>query len=99
MIISAGFNIYPKEIEEVLYQHPKIADAAVIGVPHGYKGETVKAYIILKEGVQATAEEIIEYCRDKLAVFKAPTLVEFRKELPRTASGKVLKRVLQDEVL
>lgn len=98
MIISAGFNIYPKEIEEVLYQHPKIADAAVIGVPHEYKGETVKAYIILKEGVQATAEEIIEYCRDKLAVFKAPTLVEFRKELPRTASGKVLKRVLQEEV-
>lgn len=99
MIISSGFNIYPKEIEEILYQHPKIADAAVIGVPHEYKGETVKAYIILKEGREATPEEIIEYCRSKLAVFKAPTLVEFRKELPRTASGKVLKRILQEEAL
>lgn len=99
LIISSGFNIYPKEIEELLYQHPKIADAAVIGVPHEYKGEAVKAYIILQEGAQATPEEIIDYCRSKLAVFKAPTIVEFRKALPRTASGKVLKRVLQEEVL
>jgi len=99
MIISSGFNVYPKEIEEVLYQHPKIADAAVIGVPHEYRGEVVKAYIILKPGVQAAPEEIVEYCRSKLAVFKAPTLVEFREDLPRTASGKVLKRILREEAM
>ncbi len=97
MIISSGFNIYPKEIEEVLYQHPKVADAAVVGIPHAYKGEAVKAYVILKPGMKAAPEEIIEYCRSKLAVFKAPSLVEFREDLPRTASGKVLKRVLQEE--
>ena len=97
MIISSGFNIYPKEIEELLYQHPKIADAAAIGVPHEYKGETVKACIVLKEGVEATQEEIIDYCRDKLAVFKAPTIVEFRDALPRNPSGKVLTRVLREE--
>ncbi|MFH1351000.1 MAG: long-chain fatty acid--CoA ligase [Pseudomonadota bacterium] len=97
MIISSGFNIYPKEIEELLYQHPKIADATVIGIPHEYKGETVKACIVLKEGMEATQEEIIHYCRDKLAVFKAPTVVEFREDLPRNPSGKVLKRVLREE--
>lgn len=95
MIISSGFNIYPKEIEELLYQHPKIADAAVIGVPHEYKGEAVKAIIVLKDGKESSENEIIEYCRKTLAVYKAPTRVEFRKELPRTPSGKVLKRLLK----
>ncbi|MFC1887022.1 class I adenylate-forming enzyme family protein [Thermodesulfobacteriota bacterium] len=97
MIISSGFNIYPREIEELLYQHPKIADAAVIGIPHEYKGEAVKACVVLKEGITATYEEIIDYCRDKLAVFKAPSIVEFRDDLPRNPSGKVLKRILLDE--
>jgi long-chain acyl-CoA synthetase len=97
LIISSGFNIYPKEIEDVLYQHPKIADAAVIGVKHEYKGEAVKACIVLREGMTATPEEIIEYCRKTLAVFKAPAIVEIRKDLPRTAAGKVLKRLLVEE--
>lgn len=97
MIIASGFNIYPKEIEEVLYQHPAVADAAVIGVPHAYRGETVKAVCVLKSGMTATTEEIISYCRSTIANFKVPEIVEFRSELPRNASGKVLKRVLKDE--
>jgi len=97
MIIASGFNIYPKEIEEVLYKHEKVADAAVIGIKHGYKGETVKACVVLKTGEDATPEEIIAYCRSTLASFKVPTVVEFMDELPRNAAGKVLKRVLQEE--
>ena len=97
MIIASGFNIYPREVEEVLFQHPKIAEAAVAGVPDEYRGETVKAFIILKEGESATAEEIIEFCTDKLAKFKVPKFIEFRTELPKSLIGKVLRRVLIEE--
>lgn len=97
MIIASGFNIYPREVEEVLFQHPKIAEAAVAGVPDEYRGETVKAFIILKEGESATAEEIIEFCKDKLAKFKVPKVIEFRTELPKSLIGKVLRRVLIEE--
>ncbi len=99
MIIAGGFNIYPREIEEILYEHPKVKEAAVAGIPDPYRGETVKAYIILKDGETATEEEIIEFCKKNLAKFKVPTMVEFRKELPKTLVGKILRRALVEEEL
>lgn len=97
MIISGGYNIYPRDVEEVLFEHPKILEAVVTGVPDEYLGETVKAFVVLKPGETATEEEIIEYCRTKLAKYKAPRKVEFRPELPKTIVGKVLRRVLREE--
>jgi long-chain acyl-CoA synthetase len=97
MIIAGGYNIYPREVEEVLYQHPKVKEAAVVGVPDPYRGETVKAFVVLKEGEVATEEEIIEFCRKNLARYKVPTMVEFRKELPKSTVGKILRRVLAEE--
>ncbi len=97
MIIAGGFNIYPRDVEEVLFEHPKVMEAVVAGVPDPYRGETVKAFIVLKEGEQATEEEIVAYCKTKLAAYKVPKLVEFRKELPKTAVGKVLRRFLREE--
>lgn len=97
VIIASGFNVYPREIEEALYRHPKILEAAVIGVPSSYRGETVKAFIVLRPGERATAEEIDHYCRHELAAFKVPTIIEFRDDLPRTAVGKVLRRALREE--
>jgi long-chain acyl-CoA synthetase len=97
MIIASGFNIYPRDVEEVLYMHPKVKEAVVAGIPDPYRGETVKAYIILKDGETATEEEIIEFCRANLAKYKVPTAVEFRKELPKTLVGKMLRRVLVEE--
>ncbi len=96
MIISGGENIYPIEVENVLAAHPAIADVAVIGVPHEAWGETVKAVVVLKPGVEATAEEIIEWSRTRLAGYQRPTSVDFVSELPRNPSGKILKRVLRD---
>jgi long-chain acyl-CoA synthetase len=97
MIIAGGFNIYPREVEEVLYEHPKVKEAVVAGIPDPYRGETVKAYIILKEGQTATEEEIIEFCRGQMAKYKVPTAVEFRTELPKTIVGKILRRMLVEE--
>jgi long-chain acyl-CoA synthetase len=97
MIIAGGYNIYPREIDEVLYQHPKIADAVSVGVPDAYRGETVKAFVVLKEDETATPEEIIDFCREKLAAYKSPKIVEFRRELPKSAVGKILRKVLRDE--
>jgi len=97
MIIAGGYNIYPREIDEVLYQHPKVQDAVAVGVPDEYRGETVKAYVVLKQGEKATEKEIIEFCREKLAAYKAPKIVEFRDSLPKSAVGKILRKVLRDE--
>ncbi len=97
MIIAGGFNIYPRDIEEVLYAHPKIMEAAVAGINDPYRGETLKAYLVLKDGDTMTAEEVIEHCRANLAVYKVPKLVEFRAELPKTMIGKVLRRMLREE--
>lgn len=97
LIIAGGFNIYPREIDEVLYEHPAILEAAAIGVPDEYRGETVKVFVVVKPGESLTADEVIEYCRTKLARYKVPKLVEFRSELPRTIVGKVLRRVLVEE--
>jgi len=97
MIIAGGFNIYPREVDEVLFQHPKIAEAVSAGVPDAYRGETVKAFIVLKPGETATEKEIIAFCKEKLAPYKVPKLVEFRSELPKSAVGKVLRKILRDE--
>ncbi|MBB3868078.1 acyl-CoA synthetase (AMP-forming)/AMP-acid ligase II [Parageobacillus toebii NBRC 107807] len=99
MIIAGGYNIYPREIEEVLYEHPAVKEAVAIGVPDEYRGETVKAIIVLKDGKEATEEEIIAHCRKNLAAYKVPHIVEFRAELPKTNVGKILRRALREEAL
>ena len=97
MIIASGYNIFPREIDEVLYKHPKIKEACTIGVPDEYRGETVKVFVVLKDGETATEEEIIEYCRENLAKYKVPRLVEFRDDLPKSAIGKVLRKELRKQ--
>jgi long-chain acyl-CoA synthetase len=97
MIIAGGFNIYPREIDEVLFQHPKIQEAVSVGIPDPYRGETVKAYVVLKKGETATAEEIMAFCGEKLAAYKVPKSVEFRESLPKSAIGKVLRKILRAE--
>jgi len=97
LIIASGFNIVPREVEEVLFMHPKVMEAAVAGVPDPKRGETVKAYVVLKPGQTATVEEIRDFCKENLAPYKVPTLVEFRTELPKTQVGKVLRRQLVAE--
>ena len=97
MIIAGGYNIYPREIEEVLYEHEAIQEVVVAGVPDPYRGETVKAYIVLKEGANVSEKELNEFARKHLAAYKAPRLYEFRSELPKTAIGKILRRNLVDE--
>lgn len=99
MVISGGYNIYPRDIEEVYFEHPKVVEATAIGIPHPSRGESVKVFIVLKEGETATAEEMISFCADKLAKYKWPTEIEFRKELPKTNVGKVLRKNLRDEEL
>lgn len=97
MIIAGGYNIYPRDIDEVLYQHPKISDAVAIGIPDQYRGETVKAFIVLKPNESATETEIIDFCKQRLAVYKVPKMIEFREDLPKSAIGKILRKVLRDE--
>ncbi len=99
LILTAGFNVYPREVEEVLYQHPKVLEAAVIGLPDKVRGEKVTAYVVLKPGETATAAEIRAFCRGRLAHYKEPRAVYFRDELPKSMVGKVLRRVLQQEEL
>jgi long-chain acyl-CoA synthetase len=99
MIIAGGYNIYPRDIDEVLYQHPKVLDAVSVGIPHEYRGETVKAFVVLRPGETASAEEIIDFCKTKLAIYKVPKMVEFREELPKSAVGKILRKILRDEEL
>jgi long-chain acyl-CoA synthetase len=99
MIIAGGFNIYPRDIDEVLYEHPKVADAVTIGIPDPYRGETVKVFVVIKPGETLTEEEVIAHCRQRLAAYKVPRHVEFRQELPKTIVGKVLRKELRAEEL
>jgi long-chain acyl-CoA synthetase len=99
MIIAGGYNIYPREIEEVLFEHPAVKEAAVAGIPDKYRGETVKAFIIVKDGESVTAEELETFCRQRLAAYKVPRKYEFRAALPKTLVGKVLRRQLLEEEL
>ena len=95
MIISGGYNIYPRDVEEVFFEHPKVIEATAIGIPHAKRGEAVKVFVVLKPGETATQEEMIAYCDGKLAKYKWPTEIEFRDELPKTNVGKVLKKELR----
>ena len=99
MIISGGKNIYPREIEEVLYQHPEVREAMVIGVPDPHWGESVKAIVVLNNGVKVEAQEIIDHCKQNLASYKKPKTVEFWDSLPKSPTGKLLKRVVRDKFL
>lgn len=96
MIVASGFNIYPREIDEVLFEHPAVLEACAVGVPDDYRGETVKAFVVLNRGMKATAEELDQWCRQRLTPYKAPKLYEFVESLPKSAVGKILRRELRD---
>ena len=100
MIIAGGYNIYPREVEEVLYQHEAVQEAAVVGVPDPYRGETVAAFLVLKPEYQGKVSEkdIERFCRQNLAAYKVPRIIQFRESLPKSSVGKILKRELQKEV-
>jgi long-chain acyl-CoA synthetase len=95
MILSGGYNVYPRDIDEVLFEHPKILEACTIGIPHPKRGEAIKAFVILKQGQEMTSQEVIDYCATKLAKYKLPVEVEFRQELPKSNVGKVLRKDLR----
>jgi long-chain acyl-CoA synthetase len=99
MIISGGFNIFPRDVDEVLFAHPKVLEACSIGVPDSYSGERIKAFVVLKQGETTTPEEIIEYCREYLVRYKVPKYVEFVDELPKSAVGKILRKELRRQEL
>jgi long-chain acyl-CoA synthetase len=99
LILSSGFNVYPREVEEVLHQHPKVQEAAVIGIPDGIRGEKIAAYLMLIPGETATAAEIRSFCRERLAPYKQPRKVVFRDDLPKSMAGKVLRRQLREEAV
>jgi long-chain acyl-CoA synthetase len=98
MILRGGFNVYPRELEEVIYGHPAIREAAVIGVPDPEHGEEVIAVVALKDGCALTEQELILYCRERMAAYKYPRMVRFRESLPKGGTGKILKRALRDEM-
>ena len=98
MIIASGFNVYPREVEEVLFHHPAIQEAAVVGIPDEYRGETVAAFIVLKPGFAAsdeTRQDIIAFCKKELTPYKVPKKLEFRQSLPKSLIGKILRRELR----
>ena len=97
MILCSGYNVYPREVEDVLFTHPAVKEAAVIGVPDPYRGETVKAFLVVKDGMTATREDVVAFCKERLAPFKVPKQIEFVKELPKTMVGKVLRRKLREQ--
>jgi long-chain acyl-CoA synthetase len=97
MIIVSGYNVYPREVEETLFRHPAVADAAVVQYPDPYQGESVMAFVVCKQGQQATEQELIDFCRDQIAVFKCPRRIVFRDELPKNSTGKVLRRELREQ--
>ena len=96
MINAAGYKVWPREVEDVLYGHPAVREAAVVGVPDEYRGETVKAYVSLKPGATVTEEELVTYCRQQLAAYKYPRSIQFVDDLPKTTTGKILRRALRD---
>ncbi len=99
MIIASGYNVYPRDIEEVLYEHSSVQEAVVIGVPDEYRGETIKAIIVKKAGHSVTEQEVIDWTKERIATYKVPSIVEFRDELPKTQVGKILRRALREEVV
>ncbi len=99
LIISGGYNVYPRDIDEVFFEHPKVQEACSVGIPHPLRGEAVKVFVTLKEGETATQEELLEFCKGRLAKYKWPTEIEFRDELPKTNVGKILRKELRAEAL
>jgi long-chain acyl-CoA synthetase len=99
LIIASGFNIFPREVEEILHLHPTVQEVVVFGVPESYRGETVMAIVVPKPGNPVSAEELMDFCRSRLAAYKIPTIIEFRDELPKTMVGKVLRRQLRQEAV
>jgi len=97
LIIAGGYNIYPRDIDEVLFKHPQVKDVITVGIPHDYRGETVKSFVQPVEGATVTEKELIAYCRERLSAYKVPRSIEFRSELPRSAIGKAFRRKLRDE--
>jgi long-chain acyl-CoA synthetase len=97
MIISGGYNVYPRDIDEVLYEHPKIVEACAVGIPHPKRGESIKAFVVLKQGQTMTEKEVIDYCAERLARYKLPVAVEFREELPKSNVGKILRKDLRKQ--
>jgi long-chain acyl-CoA synthetase len=97
MIIVAGLNVYPREVEEVIYQYPKVKEAAVIGIADKLRGEYVKAFVVLKEGEECTSKELLRFMKEKLAAYKLPRFIEFIPSLPKNGAGKIMKRILKEE--
>ncbi|MBD5633117.1 MAG: long-chain fatty acid--CoA ligase, partial [Candidatus Eremiobacteraeota bacterium] len=97
MINCSGYKVWPREIEDVLYAHPAVREAAVIGIPDSYRGESVRAVISLRSGESATPDEIVAFCKERMAAYKYPRSVRIVAELPKTVTGKILKRELRDE--
>ena len=98
MIIASGYNVYPIEVENTIYKHPAVLEVAVIGIPHEYRGETISAVVVLKEGHDVTAEQLIDFCRSELSAYKVPKEIQFVNELPKTAVGKILKKNLKQQL-
>jgi len=99
MIISGGYNVYPRDIDEVFFEHPKVQEACSVGIPHPTRGEAAKVFVVLKQGEKADSEELLKYCQDKLAKYKWPVEIEFRQELPKSNVGKILRKDLRAEEL
>jgi len=97
MVIVGGFNVYPREVEEVLYDHPDVVEAAVIGIPDPEQGEAIKCYVVAKNK-ELTEEALMVYCKERLAKYKLPKFIEFIEELPKNTTGKILRRVLKDQL-
>ena len=97
MVIVGGYNVYPREVDEVLLEHPDVLEGVSVGIPDGVRGAALKAYIVPRPGVELTKADIVGWCRQRLASYKVPRLVEFREELPKTIVGKVLRRALREE--
>jgi long-chain acyl-CoA synthetase len=99
MIVASGFKVWPREVEDVLYQHASVRECGVVGVPDPYRGETVKAFVSLKAGKSAEPEELIAFCKERMAAYKYPRQVEIVDEIPKTVTGKVLRRELRDQAM
>ena len=97
IIKTSGFQVWPREVEEVLHEHPAVMEAGVAGIPDQYQGEAVKAWVVLNTGMTCTVEELREHCKAKLSAYKVPRQIEFRDALPKTQIGKILRRVLLEE--
>ena len=97
MILVGGFNVYPRDVEDILYTHPKVQLVAVVGIPDEKSGEAVKAFVQAKPGEELTEDELRQFCKDNMAGYKRPKYIEFREDIPVSPVGKVLRRVLRDE--